>query len=202
MAKTEPQATGRTLDAMTPAVKRVIANLKPSVMRFAEAFKSITAKRTEIAPKFMQVYNRLAADLDGGLTFVDYCRMFDPSVPTAAGGEQGYRVHPTYMACDYLRRKTRERPRGRQGTRDNATDILARTIATMLQVVRDAEPIWSSIQAEFAFTERQLTALKRRVESTRPLFQLSAPRAVSVGKVIHMDRKARDQQAQQQAAAA
>lgn len=170
-------------------IQRQIDALKPELNRFAQRFAVVQESRAELAPRFMRLFNQIAGDHDN-FTFVEFVRLFDATVPTQAAGDDGYRTHKTYMAADYLRRLTRQRPRGRQGVRDSATDALARTIATVMQAVRDPLPMWSAIQAEFGFTERAMTGLKRRVEATKPLFELVVPRPVPVGTVIHMQRQA------------
>lgn len=167
--------------------QRLIAEIKPTLRTFAQRFGQVQESRAELAPQFMKIYNQIAAAHDG-FTFVEYVRLLDPTVPTAAAGDDGYRNHKLYQACDYLRRLTRLRPRGRQGVRDNATDMLARSLATMLTIIRDPNQVWSALQTEFQFTERALTNLKRRVETTRPLFQLPIARPVQIGNVIHMPR--------------
>jgi len=92
------------------------------------------------------------------------------------------------MAADYLRRLATQRPRGRQGVRDTATDTLARALATILQVVRDPEIVYKAVQQEFGMTERVLTGLRKRVGATKPLFTINLPRPVAVGQVVHMER--------------
>jgi hypothetical protein len=134
-------------------------------------------------------------------TFVDFVRLFDDSVPTHAAdrdGVTGYRNHPTYYTMQYMRRliATQGRQRGPQGVRDSATDALARTLATVLQIVEDHERVWNAIQTEFQFSERLMTRLRRRVQDTKPLIKLEATRPAKVGNVIHMDRAAAPPQAE------
>jgi hypothetical protein len=120
--------------------------------------------------------------------------LFDASVPTHAAdrdGQIGYRNHRTYYTLAYMRRLvllSGSRRRTPGGVRDSATDALARTLATVLQIVDDAERVWSAIQAEFAFSERLMTRLRKRVAETKPLIRLETAKPAKIGNVIHMER--------------
>lgn len=173
-----------TYAELSGSLKREIDRIKPELMAFTRKFGGLQESRAELAPRFMQLYNKLAGD-NAGFTFVEYARLFDSSIPTNSSLTDGYRGHRTYQAADYLRRLTRQRPRGRANVRDGATDALARMIATLLQIAPSPDPIWTAVQAEFKFGERAMTGLKRRVESTKPLITLRAQR-IQVGNVIHM----------------
>lgn len=178
------------IESLSASIRREIERLRPELRNFTRQFAVVAEKRKDLAPRFMRTYNQISAEADG-FTFVEYVRLFDATVPTQAAGENGYRVHPTYMAADYLRRLTRQRPRGRQGVRDNATDALARSLRTILNIIKPEThaQVWAAVQAEFGLTQRTLTGLKRRVEATEPLFKLPTLRPVAQAEVIHMERQ-------------
>lgn len=178
-----------TLATIAGVFQKQLKALRPGVADVAKALDAARTKSKDLAPKVIGLFNKLKAEY-AGLSFVDFARMFDPTVPEQArdlDGAPGYRTHRTYYALDYMRRLTNAAPRGRQGARDSATDALARTLATVLQVVADADPIWEAVQKEFAFGERVMVRLKKRVEDTKPLIKLEG-RPVKAGNVIHMER--------------
>lgn len=184
-----------TADNLSAAFQRQVQTLKRPVMDAARQFSVVREKLSDLAPRVVRLFAAIQAEHDG-VTFVEFVRMFDPTVPTHASernGAEGYRTHKTYYTLDYMRRLVRNqagqgRPRGQQGVRDSATDGLARTLATLFQVVADHEPIWTAIQQEFGFTERLLTRLRKRVEDTKPLVKLAVVKPLKVGNVVHMER--------------
>jgi hypothetical protein len=181
------QPAGETLPAN---LRRLVFDLRRPIMQAAQKFGVIRESLKELAPRVMRAFAALQAH-DAAISFVQFARMIDPTIPTAAAdrdGATGYRNHKTYYTLQYMRRLVQLRPRGRQGVRDSATDALARTIATMLQFVADPESVWKAVQAEFGFSERVITGLRRRVGQTKPLFVAKPQRPVPVGKVIHMER--------------
>jgi hypothetical protein len=182
-----------TVESLSAANRRQLTALRRPVMDASRAFGAVRERLTDLAPKVVKLFNAIVADNER-ITFVDFCRLFDATVPTHAAdrdGTTGYRNHRTYYTMAYMRRLvqlggTRRRVPG--GVRDSATDALARTLATVLQIVEDHERIWSAIQQEFGFTERLMTRLRKRVDNTQPLIKLEATRPAKVGNVIHMDR--------------
>lgn len=185
-----------TINSLSAVHKRTLQALRRQVTDAARSFGVVREKLTDLAPKVIKLFNAINADTEG-VTFVDFARMFDPSVPTHAAdrdGKDGYRNHRVYYTLAYMRRLYQvanaqgTRARGQQGVRDSATDALARTLATVLQLVNEPEPLWNAIQTEFAFTERLMTRLRARVAATKPLIKLEVARPAKVGSVIHMDR--------------
>lgn len=182
-----------TFEMLPASHKRSVQALRRPVLEAARSFGTVRERLSELAPKIVKLYNSITADVER-FTFVDFVRMFDGTVPTHAAdrdGNTGYRNHRTYYTLAYMRRLvqtqgTRNRTPG--GVRDSATDALARTLATVLQIVSDHEQVWNAIQSEFGFTERLMTRLRKRVDNTKPLIKLEATRPAKVGKVIHMDR--------------
>lgn len=198
MAKTARQmidaedAAGVTFESLTASLQRQIKSLRQPIKDLAAKFGLVREKLKDTAPKVLQLFNDIKAKHQR-FTFVEFARLIDPSIPTHGPdreGVVGYKNHKTYYTLDYMRRLINLRPRGRQGVRDSATDALARTIATVLQVVKDGAPVWGAIQEEFKFNERQINNLRKRVISTQPLFVLNVPprSTVKIGKVIHMPR--------------
>lgn len=182
---------------LSAAERGAIGGLKRQVTGFAEKFSVIKTTASDLAPKVMKLFNELAAKYDTLGGFVGFARLFDTGMATHAAdkdGVSGYRNNKTYQALDYMRRTLRltNRPRGQQGRRDPATDQLARTLATVMQVVRgaDAAVVWAAVATEFDLKERAIARLKTRVEQVKPIIDLTGVRQVPVnaGRVIHMNR--------------
>lgn len=184
-----------TVEGLSATHKRQLQALRRPVLDAARSFGAVRERLSDLAPRVVQLYNGIAADATR-FTFVDFVRMFDTTVPTHAAdrdGTAGYRNHRTYYTLAYMRRLVQlggGRRRAPGGVRDSATDALARTLATIFQVVDNehAERVWSAIQSEFAFSERLMTRLRKRVEGTKPLIRLEATRPAKIGNVIHMER--------------
>lgn len=168
---------------------------KAGVSALADSLGAARVRSRDLGPKVIGLYDRMKASIGRGFNFVGFARLYDPTVPThadARDGVEGYRRHKTYYALDYMRRtmQAEDSPRGKAaGVRNNATDALARALATILSIVPKAsvESIWTAVQKEFDFGEGLMTRLRDRVVKTQPLFSLQAQR-VKVGNVIHMER--------------
>jgi hypothetical protein len=161
-------------------------------MDAAKSFGAVREKLSELAPRMVKLYNDINSAT--GITFVEYVRLYDPSVPTHAADRNsttGYRNHRTYYTMQYMRRlvQLQNAPRrGRQGVRDSAVDDLARTLATILQIVDDPEKVWSAVQSEFGYSERVFTRLRKRVDNTQPVIKLQIAKPAKVAGVVHMER--------------
>lgn len=187
-------AVSITVNMLSAAHKRSLQALKRPVMDAARQFGAVREKLSDLAPKVVKLYTAIQADNER-FSFVEFVRLFDATVPTHAAdrdGTSGYRNHRTYYTLQYMRRIVQlgagNRQRGQQGVRDSATDALARTLATVLQIVAEPENVWTAIQQEFNFSERLMTRLRKRVDATKPLIVLKTARPAQVGNVIHMDR--------------
>lgn len=183
-----------TIANLSAPQRKTLQALRRPVVDAARSFGAVRERLTDLAPKVIKLFNAIVAEQDR-FTFVEFVRMFDPSVPLHAAdrdGVIGYRNHRVYYTMAYMRRLTQQggRPRGQQGVRDSATDALARTLATILQIVSEPEPVWNAIQSEFAFSERLMTRLRKRVDATKPLIKLTAAHPAKVAGVIHMERTA------------
>lgn len=184
-----------TLQGLSAGLRRQVQGVKRQVTDIAGKFGVVRESIKMLAPRVIGIYNAIKAE-NAAYTFVDFARLFDATIPTHAAdrdGAMGYRNHKVYYTLQYMQRQVTLRPRGQRGVRDSATDALARTIATMLQLPNvDPNVVWAAVQSEFGFGERVMTRLRRRVESTQPLFSLTVPRAgqVRVGNVIHMEPRA------------
>lgn len=181
-----------TVNSLSGPHRKALQALRRPILDAAKGFEAIREKLSDLAPRMVKLYNAILGENER-FTFVEFVRMFDPTVPThAADRDQtvGYRNHRVYYTMAYMRRLvvTQSRPRGQQGVRDSATDALARTLATVLQVVEDAETVWKAIQDEFQFSERLMTRLRKRVDATKPLIKLAAKTPIHAGSVIHMER--------------
>lgn len=168
--------------------RKTLQALRRSVLEAARQFGAVRERLTDMAPKIVKLYNAIVAENER-VTFVEFARMFDPTVPTHAADRDekvGYRNHRVYYTLQYMRRLVVATPRGQQGVRNSATDALARTLATILQVVAEPEAVWTAIQQEFSFGERLMTRLRKRVADTQPLVKLAAPKPIKAGEPIHM----------------
>lgn len=169
--------------------KRQIATLKPQVRNLAGKFTVIRAKVKEIAPKVLAVFNAIKAE-HGAFTFVQFAREFDSSIPTfpndKEGGVIGYKNHKVYYTLDYMRRVVNLKPRGKGGKRIEATDWLARSIATVLAAIDDPAAFWTAVASQMDLDSTQLARLQRRVKATQPLVELRVQRPARVGNVIQM----------------
>lgn len=182
--------------ALSAALRRQLEALRRPVVQAAQRFGVIRESLRDLAPQVIRLYNAITAENER-FSFVEFARLFDHTIPTHAAdkdGVIGYRNHKVYYTLQYMRRLVTLRPRGRQGVRDSATDGLARTLATILQIVADPAPVWAAVQQEFRFSERLINNLRKRVENTKPLFALEIRRPVAVGNVIHMPPITREAQ--------
>lgn len=180
-----------TLASLSAIHRKAINAIRTKVTTAARDFGAVRERLTDLAPKVVNLFKGIETAHDG-FTFVEFARMFDASVPTHArpgkDGKPGYQAHRVYYTLAYMKRivqTARTGKTGQQGIRDTATDQLARTIATILQITPDPEQVWNALQSEFDLTERLMTRLRNRVKATQPLFALEAPK-VKVGKVVHM----------------
>lgn len=180
-----------TIGSLSAVLKKTLQTLKRPVMDAAKQYSVVREKLSDLAPRVMKLFTQIQADHEG-ISFVDFVRMFDETVPTHAAdrnGETGYRNHRTYYTLSYMRRIVQtggRQRRGTQGVRDTATDGLARAIATVLQVVADPEQVWKAVQAESGYTERLMNRLRKRVAETKPFIKLTASKPIRVGNVVHM----------------
>lgn len=191
------------INQLSAAHRKGVQALRRQVTDAAKQFGVVREKLSDLAPKVVKLFNSITAE-NANFTFVEFCRMFDPSIPTHAAdkdGVIGYRNHRVYYTLQYMRRLVTAnapgRRRGQQGVRDSATDALARTLATILQIVAEPEQVFAAVQSEFGFGERLMTRLRKRVEATKPLIKLETARPAKVGSVVHMESSARNEDAAQ-----
>lgn len=197
-----------SINTLSAALRRQFTAVKRPVLDLATRFSTVRASLDEIAPRVIGLYNSIKAE-NAQFSFAEFARLFDPSVPTHSADtddEPGYRNHKVYYTLQYMQRKVTLGSRGRgAGVRTSASEALARTIATMLQLPGvDKDQIFETVKAEFGFGDRVMARLRRRVENTQPLFHLTVPRAgtVRVGNVIHMEPRPAAAAATEPAAAA
>lgn len=178
-----------TLDTIDAKTRKMILGLRRPIIEAAQKFGVVRDTLKMIAPRVMGAFFDIKRN-NTKFTFVEYARMIDPTVPThdqARDGVPGYKEHKTYYTMDYMRRMETQRPRGRQGVRDTATDGLARAIRTILQVVAEQDLVWTQVKQEFQLTDRMVTSLRKRVESAEPLFTLKIAKPVHIAKIVHME---------------
>jgi hypothetical protein len=61
-------------------------------------------RRLDIAHDFMHAFALWRASQPGLPSFAAFVRLFDPTVPTHPGGDDGYMRHRTYMKACYLQK--------------------------------------------------------------------------------------------------
>lgn len=197
---------------LTAAQRSELAKLKRPIIEAAGGFAGARQKIVDLAPRMLAHYNSIVQSNGGVYPFVNYCRLFDPSIPTHAGDQgaaRGYRNHPVYYGMSYMKQVANRQAlnagqtqagagarNGRgQGVRDTAADDLARLIATILSVAKDPEAVWAALEAELGYSPNVMTRLRDRVAATKPLFALKVkPVPVSKDNIIHMERRAPQQQ--------
>lgn len=177
-----PQADVKAIPA---TVNRQIQTLRRQFVTFRDSFAGVMQRRADLAPTFIRIYGLYQAATGG--SFLAFVRQIDPEVPM---DRDGYRNHPSYQAAQYLRRLVDRSDRGGRAngvtapTRSNVLN-LARSIATILTVVRDADVVWKAIMQEFSLTQRQMTNLQKTAANVRPLLTLPGVRPVNP-RIIHV----------------
>lgn len=186
-----------SLETLSAVFRKQVQALKGSVTRLAKDYGIVREKISEVAPRAIKLFKQIQGE-HLGFTLADFARLFDSDVPVNAADTDegpGYRNNRTYQALAYMQRvvqQTENPRRGRQGKRDPATDQLARTVCTILQIVKasDHDAIWRAVAQEFRFGDRQLAGLKRRVETVKPIIDLAAvvkPVGIAASNIIHME---------------
>lgn len=194
--KTVSISLGHETFEVSQVLKETINHVRPKFMGFMEDYTALTTKKGELAEPFMDAAFQFQKETSR--SFVDFVRVLDPTVPA---DREGYRVHKTYMAADYLRRSVTVGGARGQGngdsrrtsspTRTNAVGRMARLLSTLLQIVKpeDHGAIWQALADELALTPRQVTGMKAAVDATQPLFTLPIKRKVSA-EVVHIEQPA------------
>lgn len=156
---------------------KAVKALRPGVLKAAQVFGHAREKVKEIAPKVIGLLRQLQAAYPG-MSLIDFVRQLDPTVPasprdTDAG--KGYQSHPTYYTVRYMQQALTQRPRGAQRTgSDAALDILARSLATIVQIDdKIAAEVWQAVAEQFKLEDRGLARLKKRVAATKPILDLT-----------------------------
>lgn len=159
---------------------RQMEQIRAQFNQFRDGFAAITERRAELAPRFMRVYGAWVTATGGN--FVAFVRVIDPTVPA---DRDAYRNHASYQAAVYLQRLAGGTRRAAvRPVRSNLT-ALARTLATIRQVVRDEDTLWRAIETELGFTQRQMTKLRAVVAATQPLLNLPNAHRVNA-RIVHM----------------
>lgn len=181
------EVTAVTVGTLSAALRRTFQATRRQVLDAATRYGAIRETITEIAPRVIGLYNSIKNE-NPRFTFAEFARLYDPSVPMQSAD---YKLHKVYYTLQYMQRvvSTGGRARNAGGVRTSATEALARTIATMLQLPGvEAASVFAAVKAEFGYGDRVMARLERRVKATQPLFNITVPRAntVRVGNVIHM----------------
>lgn len=166
--------------ALTARQRQMLAEVRREFTAFARDFSALATSRSTLAPKFMRAFALWAGEQTDGATFIGYVRYLDPHVPAE---RDAYRVHRSYMAADYLRRLTTIR-RTRRPIRSRL-DMLARTLATIVPLVRDEAILWQAVEAELGMSARQITRLRAVVAAAQPLLTLPGVRQIAA-RIVHV----------------
>jgi hypothetical protein len=202
-ARTVENAVVNALLEKIPAgVKKQIDAMRSRFMDYAQQFRQMTESREALVDPFFRLLGACQAEIPS-LSFVQFVGLLDPSVPVdqrddkTEGGKtiRGYRSHPTYNAALYLQRLKQQRNRPQQtGPREprlNATQRMARVLATMLQVIRenDLPAFWKGIATELQIDNAGLGRLQRATKETEPLLRVNLrPQQRIPVRVIHIAR--------------
>lgn len=187
------QLTMKDLSAAHQKTGKIIVG---QVRSIADKLDVVREAVRDVAPRVMAWFKRLQVEHES-LDFVGFARLIDPTVPTHGeekNGATGYKKHKTYYALDYMRRTLVVRKGGARGRIDPATDQIARAIATVLQVLKDGDPVWAAVAKEFALSDRAVARLKVRVENCKPLIDLTGslkPVGVTAARIVHMEPRAK-----------
>lgn len=168
-----------TTPELSAKTRKLIDAVRAPFSSFVTQYAELMSTRADLAPSFMRAFGAFAQE--SGQTFVDFCRLLDPSIgPTRAD----YRVHRSYLAADYLRRLAAQQSRPRVAPSTPATapatplDGMARLLAAMLPLISadQVSRLWETVSAELHWTERQITSLQHRVENADALVNVRPPR--------------------------
>lgn len=183
---------------LSATTRKALDGVRGQFRDYTKAFGVMLQKRSDLADPLMKLYGACLSEL-GRLTFVNFLRMIDPSMPTNRDEEEiggkvvaGYRTHPSYQAGLYLQRLTTGqaaggRTGGRRGVRGiNAVDRMARILATMIPLVADESKFWQAVGVELQIDGAALTRLQNRTKETEPLIKLPNLKVKIPVKVIHI----------------
>jgi hypothetical protein len=175
MAKTATATLAETTPDLSSKVERAIDGIKKPFMSYVKDFTALAASREDLAPKFMKAFGLWQAETAG--TFVDFVRML---VPEIGNSRNEYRNHRAYQAADYLRRlvgNANRRPRTqeeRAAAPVAPTDALSRIMASLMTIIPEDQQqrIWTAMQSQLHWTDRQVNRLQTQVEHVDPLVQI------------------------------
>lgn len=171
---------------LTQDTRRKVETLRTTFSSYADSLKQAFTKREELVQPVMKLYGLCMSEIPN-LSYVQFMGMLDPSIPINQRDDKtvdgrlikGYRAHPTYIAGEYVRRLALQNQRGTKsdgtGARQrgpNATERLARLLATMVPLVKDAEAFWLAVGGELQVDGSALAKLRRLTDSTEPLLRL------------------------------
>lgn len=160
---------------LSAKVTRQIDAIRGSFSSYVRDFTALVERRAELAPKFMKAFGAYQAET--GMTFVSFCRQLDPTIPEA---QKEYRNHRAYQAAEYLRRLVARAAQKRTAAEEGETstrpippmDALARFLASIIPSIADPSKLWSVLETECHWSDRQVNRLKTVVEQSHPLIHL------------------------------
>lgn len=146
---------------VSPRLQHTIDDLRKPIQAYVSDAVTLVTTRSELAPRFMRAFDTFSTESGG--KFVDFCRLFVPSIPA---DRSGYRADSSYQQLDYLRRLVAQQSRGEKkplpASRRPATpyQALARLIATVLPQVDPNGALWHAFVHEMHWTEKTATRIK------------------------------------------
>lgn len=190
--ETDPVSDNKiTFKDLSVAMKRRVTSWrKPLAILADQLWKTRKAVKEEIGPTIMQSFAELKVT-HPKLSFVAFTQVIDPSIPDHAdekNGEQGYKIHKTYYALDYIRRVNNTPRSGTRGKTNPITDQAARWLKTILKLGIPEQAVFDATQKAFNLDKRAVDRLRKRVAQTEPVFELELPKKfhAKIGNVIQM----------------
>lgn len=202
------------LEKLSAPVQRQVQGMRERFSAYGAQFKAAWQSREELCEPFFKLFGAVQADTT--CSFVQFVGLMDPDVPVdqrddvTEGGRivKGYRSHPSYQAALYMQRLQQQRARAKTQAANpqarvrnlNATQRLARVLATMIPLIRESEVerFWSGIGTELDLDTAGLNRLRKQVGEAEPILrvpELRANQRIPV-RIVHMVRPGEAEQPQ------
>jgi hypothetical protein len=201
-----PKTSGEafSIETLPRELKARFVKMRDGFVEYVKAWIGMRTKAEDIAPAFMALYNDAVGHVrsveERELSFVEFARALDPSIPFASSGANSYKNNRAYQSALYLRRVASSGPRRKLGVDEQrqkeldglAVDLTARALKTLVLVL-GADRVWDAIAREGGLVSadgrtRKLQNLRKRVDAVEPLFKVSAKAKLGPAEVVHMPR--------------
>jgi hypothetical protein len=174
------QSNGSKVPPVGAAVERAAQKFRAGFKSMADGFASVMKQRRDLLPQFRNLWELWQADRKAAgvaASAVAFAAYIDPTVDPK--NREAYRQHPTVQALDYMRRLYREQVAADGGAAPvasnrpksfNTTQQLARTLATVLQMVpKDTQgAFWSAFRDSMGLTQGALGKLITLTGKAKP----------------------------------